>query len=187
MRVLGIDPGTVVTGWGLVEERGAKLTHIASGVIRVRGVLPTRLARIYEEVRRLLEQFSPACVSLEKSFVGTNVQTAFRLGEARGVILAAAAQNQIAIHEYSPAEVKVAVAGAGRASKDQVQTMVARLLGIERIEFADEADAIATAICHLHRARFATQVDLRDVRGRRSPSSRSAWTRLAAARTSRSR
>lgn len=187
MRVLGIDPGTVVTGWGLVEERGSKLTHIASGVIRVRGVLPVRLARIDAELRRLLLQLSPACVSLEKSFVGTNVQTAFRLGEARGVILAAAAQNEIPVHEYSPAEVKVAVAGAGRATKDQIQTMVARLLGIDRVEFTDEADAIATAICHLHRARFATRVDLRDVRGRRSTSARSAWTQLVATRANRSR
>lgn len=182
MRVLGIDPGTVVTGWGLVEERGSRLSRIESGVIRTRGVLPARLAAIHEGIRLLLERLSPACVSLEKSFVGTNVQSAFRLGEARGVILAAAAQREVAVHEYSPAEIKISVSGTGRATKDQVQMMVSRLLGIDPVPYSDESDAIAAAICHLHRAHFAACADLTTVRVRRGGSPRAAWTRLVAAR-----
>jgi len=188
MRVLGIDPGTVVTGWGVVEERGSKLSRIASGSIRGRGALPTRLAGIYENMRELLTRFSPTCVSLEKSFVGSNVQSAFRLGEARGVILAAAALSELDVHEYSPAEVKVAVAGGGRATKDQVQTMVRRLLAInDPMAVSDEADALALAICHLHRARFTALIDVGDRRTHRPSSSRTAWTRLAATRAKAAR
>src|SRR5262245_39411570 len=115
MRVLGVDPGTVAMGWGVLDEHGQRLTHVASGVIRSRGALPDRLVRVYDETRGILVAFSPSCVSLEKSFVGENVQSAFRLGEARGVILMAAAQAGIRVCEYSPAEIKVAVAGSGRA------------------------------------------------------------------------
>lgn len=187
MRVLGVDPGTVATGWGLVEERGSRLLRVDSGVIRPRGTLSSRLAAIYESVCQALERFSPTCVSLEKSFVGTNVQSAFRLGEARGVILAATGLHEIPVHEYAPAEVKVAVTGAGRATKEQVQLMVARLLGVQAIGASDEADALATAICHIHRARFHTQIAVADLRVRRSASARTAWTRMATARTKAAR
>src|SRR5206468_2798676 len=98
--------------------------HVAGGVIRPRGALAERLAHIYEQVHRLLADFQPTCVSLEKTFVGENVQSAFRLGEARGAILVAAAQAGVAVREYSPAEIKVAVVGHGRAVKQQMQTMV---------------------------------------------------------------
>lgn len=154
MRVLGIDPGTVATGWGVIDEADRRLTYVGSGVIRARGPLAQRLRRIYEEIQRILLEFTPAWVSLEKTFVGENVQSAFRLGEARGAILVAAAQAGLSVQEYSPAEIKVAVAGSGRAAKAQMQAMVERLLALESHLATDEADALGAAICHLHTHSF---------------------------------
>lgn len=158
MRVLGVDPGTLATGWGVVDDIDARISFVGGGVVRAAGALPDRLTRIFDGIVDVLATFRPACISLEKSFVGENVQSAFRLGEARGAILVAAARAGVAVSEYSPAEIKVAVAGQGRAGKDQMQLMVTRLLGLTEAIPADEADALAAAICHLHSARFATQV-----------------------------
>jgi crossover junction endodeoxyribonuclease RuvC len=157
MRVLGVDPGTVATGWGVVDAGTQRLAHVAGGVIRPRGPLAERLAHIYEQLQRLLADFEPTCVSLEKTFVGENVQSAFRLGEARGAILVAAAQAGVAVREYSPAEIKVAVVGHGRAEKEQMQTMVTRLLDLRGPLAADEADALGAAICDVHTQRFAAR------------------------------
>jgi len=159
MRVLGVDPGTVATGWGVVDEDGSQIRFVAGGVFRAAGPLPQRLARIFAAAAEVLETFRPTSVSLEKSFVGDNVQSAFRLGEARGAILVAAARADVPVSEYSPAEIKVAVAGQGRAAKEQMQLMVGRLLGLTDVLPTDEADALAAAICHLHTARFAAHVD----------------------------
>jgi len=159
MRVLGVDPGTVTTGWGVVDDQGSQIRFVAGGILRAAGALPDRLARIFAGTVDVLATFRPTCMSLEKSFVGENVQSAFRLGEARGAILVAAARAGISVSEYSPAEIKVAVAGQGRAAKDQMQIMVARLLGLTEPIPADEADALAAAICHLHSARFAAHID----------------------------
>lgn len=158
MRVLGVDPGTAATGWGVIEEVDRRLSYVAGGVVRPRGDLGKRLAQIYEHTQRVLVEFSPAWLSLEKTFVGDNVQSAFRLGEARGAILVAAAQAGVPVHEYSPAEIKVAVAGNGRAAKEQMQTMVERLLALHAHPASDEADALGAAICHLHTHSFAAQV-----------------------------
>ncbi len=168
MRVLGVDPGTVATGWGVVEEIDRRLTYVAGGVIRARGPLARRLAQIYADTQRVLSDFAPASVSLEKTFVGENVQSAFRLGEARGAILVAAAQVGVPVCEYSPAEIKVAVVGHGRATKLQMQTMVARLLVLAHTMAGDEADALGAAICHLHTQRFAAHVHAPDIRQARS-------------------
>jgi crossover junction endodeoxyribonuclease RuvC len=146
VRVLGVDPGTVATGWGVVEEIDRRLTYVAGGVIRARGPLAQRLARVYEQIQQILSNFAPTCISLEKTFVGDNVQSAFRLGEARGAILVAAAQAGIPVQEYSPAEIKVAVAGNGRAAKEQMQLMVRRLLGLAGAVASDEADALVAAL-----------------------------------------
>jgi crossover junction endodeoxyribonuclease RuvC len=178
MRVLGVDPGTAATGWGVVEERDQRLTYIAGGVIRPRGGLPLRLAHISEHCRRIVDEFQPAHVSLEKSFVGANVQSAFRLGEARGAILVAVAQACITVREYSPAEIKVAVVGQGRATKEQMQCMVERLLGIDRALASDEADALGAAICHLHTQRFADRLsDPTPVYQLRRHPTRRGWSR----------
>jgi crossover junction endodeoxyribonuclease RuvC len=154
MRVLGIDPGTVATGWGIIDESGNSLKYVSGGVLRARGSLASRLHVIFDGIRQVLSEHRPACVGLEKTFVGENVQSAFRLGEARGVILLAAEIAGVRVVEYAPAEVKVAVAGQGRATKDQMQLMVGRLLGIPSDIASDEADALGVAICHLHTQRF---------------------------------
>ena len=158
MRVLGIDPGTVATGWGVIDESVPSLRYVASGVIRARGSLASRLAVIFDGVRNILSEHHPACVGLEKTFVGENVQSAFRLGEARGVLLLAAEMAGISVVEYAPAEVNVAVAGQGRASKEQMQIMVSRLLGLTASVGPDEADALGVAICHLHTQRFRDSI-----------------------------
>lgn len=153
-RVLGVDPGTVVLGWGIVEARGHAVCHVASGVIRATGRRADRLAAIHAELGAICLRFTPDALSLEQTFVGDNVQSAFRLGEARGAVMVAASQARLAVAEYSPAEIKLAVAGSGRASKTQMQFMVGRLLGIVEQLAADEADALGAAICHVHAGRF---------------------------------
>jgi crossover junction endodeoxyribonuclease RuvC len=156
--VLGVDPGTVVTGWGVVEENGGGVRHVASGVIRPRGSRADRLAAIHRALGEVCESFQPTSLSLEQTFVGDNVQTAFRLGEARGAVMVAAAAAGLSVSEYSPAEIKVAVAGTGRAAKAQMQAMVARLLELGERLAADQADALGAAICHLQTSRFAARV-----------------------------
>jgi crossover junction endodeoxyribonuclease RuvC len=154
-RVIGVDPGTVALGWGIVEPIGAGVAHIASGVIRARGTRAERLAEICDVLGDICVRFAPHALSLEQTFVGDNVQSAFRLGEARGAVMVAACRARLEVAEYSPAEIKVAVAGSGRASKVQMQSMVVRLLGLPEPLAADEADALGAAICHLHAGRFA--------------------------------
>lgn len=156
--MLGVDPGTVCTGWGLVETSGQLLRYVASGVIRPRGPRPNRLASICGALVDVCEQFVPHGLAIEQTFVGDNIQSAFRLGEARGAVLVAAAQARRPVTEYSPSEIKVAVTGSGRATKAQMQAMVARLLGLSRALAADEADALGAAICDLHRAHFRANV-----------------------------
>ena len=158
MRVLGIDPGTVALGWGIVEPRGNGIARIASGVVRAAGARADRLAAIYAELCALCARFAPNALSLEQTFVGDNVQSAFRLGEARGAVMVAASRAGMAVAEYSPAEIKVAVAGSGRASKAQMQLMVGRLLGTAEALAADEADALGAAICHVYAGRFGAVV-----------------------------
>lgn len=174
MRVLGVDPGTVATGWGVVEEAGGERPRcVASGVIHARGALPARLARIYAALEEVLASHAPSAVSLEKTFVAQNVQSAFRLGEARGVVLLAASRAGVAVHEYSPAEVKMAVVGYGRAAKEQVQAMIGRYLDLPRTPAADEADALAVALCHVHTRRLGAVIgDRRRTRRRNTAAPR---------------
>jgi crossover junction endodeoxyribonuclease RuvC len=153
-RVLGIDPGTVALGWGIVDGVGGALAHVASGVVRATGARADRLGGIHRELAALCAHFAPHALSLEQTFVGDNVQSAFRLGEARGAVMVAASQAQLPVAEYTPAEIKVAVAGSGRASKAQMQCMVARLLGITDPLAEDQADALGAAICHVYAGQF---------------------------------
>jgi crossover junction endodeoxyribonuclease RuvC len=185
MRVLGVDPGTVATGWGVVDEANHRLRYVSGGVIRARGPLAQRLACIFEHAQRILSEFAPHSVSLEKTFVGENVQSAFRLGEARGAILVASARAGIPVCEYSPAEIKVAVAGHGRAVKEQMQIMVARLLALSKRPAGDEADALGAAICHLHTQSFAARVGEATYEGRPSIRRRSLDTRSKRATATR--
>lgn len=152
MRVMGIDPSTVSTGWGVLEGDLRRPRCLGSGVVRCRGGMSTRLAKLYAELVHLLARYHPHCVSLEQGFTSNNVQAALRLGEARGVVLAAAGNLGIAVAEYAPATIKLAVTGDGRATKEQMQRMVQRLLQLREPPIEDAADALGAALCHLQTA-----------------------------------
>lgn len=154
--ILGIDPGSLVTGWGLVEAETNQLRYQAHGIIATSAALALaeRLSLIYRGLHEIIDHYHPTAVSLEKVFFSRNVQSALKLGQARGVALLAAAEHRIGVAEYSAAEIKVAVVGYGRASKDQVQKMVGALLCVRGALRADAADALAAAICHIHRRAF---------------------------------
>jgi crossover junction endodeoxyribonuclease RuvC len=157
MRVLGIDPGAVTTGYGLVEGTAASLCAVSFGVIPTPTILPfgQRLLRIHRELRDLLSRMRPDCAAVEAVFFARNVQSALRLGQARGVALLALAEEGVPTHEYSALEVKQAVTSYGQAGKGQVQEMVRLLLDLpEPPTPADAADALAVAICHHHAARL---------------------------------
>ena len=157
MRVLGIDPGIAATGYGIVEEREDGLHAVCFGAITPPASLPfaQRLLRIYRELRVLLTDAGPDCAAVEAVFFARNVQSALRLGQARGVALLALAEAGIGIHEYSALEVKQAVTSYGQAQKEQVQEMVRMLLHLPGVPRpADAADALAVAICHQHAARL---------------------------------
>jgi crossover junction endodeoxyribonuclease RuvC len=159
-KILGIDPGTVNTGWGVVEMAGGKLRHLAHGTLSASAGSGQgkRLRRIYRGLQEIVRDYEPEGISLEKVFFARNAQSALKLGQARGVALLAAAEGGLAIHEYTSAEIKLAVVGYGRASKEQVQRMVASLLGIPGRIPADAADALAAAICYLHQTSFHARV-----------------------------
>jgi crossover junction endodeoxyribonuclease RuvC len=154
VRALGIDPGTRVTGWGVVESAGPLLRHLASGTVVLAGTtgLPERLARLHAECVQLIDTWAPSVVVLERAFVARNVQSAFRIGEVRGAVLAAIAAAGVAVEEYAPASVKLAAVGHGTADKDAVGRGVTLRLGLARRPSADAADALALALCHLQDA-----------------------------------
>jgi crossover junction endodeoxyribonuclease RuvC len=158
MRVIGVDPGNAVTGFGVVE-RSDSLQYIGAGTVHGRGMIarPLRLATIYQNLLQVLDRFSPDVMSLERSFVALNVRSAFTLGEARAVAMLAAAHRGIDVFEYTPTDVKLSVAGYGRADKRQVKNMVRRTLLLnEARELADDAaDALAIALCHLFQMKAA--------------------------------
>lgn len=158
MIVLGIDPGTAATGYGVVagEPFGA-LSLIECGVVRTdaRQPLPMRLREIYDDVRALIGRHKPEALSIEDVFYSRNVRTTVVLGHARGVILLAAEQAAVDIFEYPPAEIKKAVVGSGSATKEQVQFMVTRLLRLKSVpQPADAADGVAAALAHVMSARL---------------------------------
>jgi crossover junction endodeoxyribonuclease RuvC len=161
MIVLGIDPGTASTGYGVVESGGSTLRALSTGVIETRAGTPLerRLAEIHECMGDLLAEYSPAAVAIEELYFGANVRTAFAVGQARGVVLLAAGQRGVTSRSYTPQQVKDAVCGHGRAGKEQVARMVARLLGLTGAPASDHAtDALAVAICDLNRAPLARAV-----------------------------
>jgi crossover junction endodeoxyribonuclease RuvC len=161
MRVLGIDPGTAATGYGVVEEREGGLHAVRFGAITSPASLPfaQRLLRIYRDLRILLTDLRPDCAAVEAVFFARNVQSALRLGQARGVALLALAEAGIPIHEYSALEIKQAVTSYGQAQKEQVQAMVRLLLHLpEAPHPADAADALAVAICHQQAARLQARL-----------------------------
>ncbi len=155
--VLGIDPGTAITGYGLVWGEGDALRLVDHGAITTSSdeSQPQRLQEIYRQLTALIQKRQPAAAAVEKLFFSRNVRTALSVGQARGVALLAMANAELDIHEYTPLEVKQAVVGYGRATKNQVQEMVKMLLGLDSVPQPDDAaDAIAVAICHIHSARM---------------------------------
>lgn len=169
MLVLGIDPGTAITGYGLVKGEDDHLTLVDYGVITTAPdlPLPQRLREIYEQLTAIAIKRWPIVAAVEKLFFAKNVRTALSVGQARGVALLAMAKAEVEVYEYTPLEVKQAVAGYGRASKEQVQRMVKMLLELDSVPQPDDAaDAIAVAICHLHSARLKSKLaDLSSQRG----------------------
>jgi crossover junction endodeoxyribonuclease RuvC len=157
MRVLGIDPGTLTSGYGIVAEEDHKLFHVASGGISpsAKQPFPKRLKKIYEELVKIIDQYRPHVVVVEDLFVSKNIKSALKLGHARGVAILAAMNAGLPVFEYSPLEVKQAVVGNGKAEKKQVQLMVKALLELTKVPHpADAADALAAAICHIHSSRL---------------------------------
>ena len=154
--VLGIDPGLANTGYGVVQRRGAgRLVALDGGCVTTRAQTPAaeRLARIHDAVAALISEHEPDVVALEALYFGANVHSALAVGQARGVVMLAAAQRGLACHDYTPQQVKGAVCGSGRAAKDQVQRMVQALLGLTELPRPDHAaDALAVAICHANHA-----------------------------------
>ena len=158
-RVIGIDPGSVATGYGVVDERDQSLVYVASGTITTNSKqpLPGRLKKIYDELLNLFQFHQPSAVAVEDTFVSKNVQSALKLGQARGMALLAAAQDHTAVYEYTPTQVKHSVVGYGAARKDQVGNMVSRLLALKTSpDTHHAADALAVAICHIHSAKIRT-------------------------------
>jgi crossover junction endodeoxyribonuclease RuvC len=150
-RILGIDPGLRVTGFGILEARGAARVYVNSGCIRATGSsLPIRLGVIVRDLAHVIAEERPTEVAVEKVFVNINPNSTLLLGQARGAAIAAAVIAGLPVSEYTAGQVKQAVVGAGRALKPQVQEMVRRLLSLPGIPAADAADALAAAICHAH-------------------------------------
>lgn len=157
MRVLGIDPGTATTGYGIVEESEEGLRALTYGVVTTLPdlPLPRRLQTIYRELRRLVREWQPDAAAVEELYFNMNVRTAMSVGQARGVALLAMADEGLSVTEYGPGEVKQALTGYGGAKKRQMQEMVRMLLGLPAVPRPDDAaDALAVAICHLHSARL---------------------------------
>lgn len=152
IRILGIDPGLRHTGWGVVEQTGARLAHIAHGVIKPdpKAELAHRLGDIYRAVEDLLDKYRPDAAGIEETFVNAGPQSALKLGQARGAAMAALACFGTPVAEFAPRKIKLAIVGTGNADKDQVGFMVARLLPKAGKMTSDAADALACAICAAH-------------------------------------
>lgn len=154
MRIIGIDPGSRSTGFGIIDLHKTKYTYVASGCLQPNcTTLPQRLQIIHNHLVELIQQYQPLIFAIEQPFVHHNPASALKLAQARGALLVAAANQQLDIYEYFPTEIKQAVVGTGHASKTQVQYMVRVLLTLSSSPQTDAADALAVAICHAHRCR----------------------------------
>jgi crossover junction endodeoxyribonuclease RuvC len=172
MIVLGIDPGTASTGFGVVRSDGPRLRALAAGVIETSAgvALERRLADIHAAVGALIEEHAVDAIAVEELYFGANVRTAFAVGQGRGVVLLAAGQRGVPARSYTPQQVKSAVCGSGRADKGQVGRMVARLLALPAVPTPDHAaDALAVAVCDLNRAPIARAVAAVGARAAGSP------------------
>jgi len=156
MLVLGVDPGSMVTGYGLVENNDGDMHCVYSGRISSTGKLPfyERIHRIFRDMVEIMQHYSPQQMAVEDMFYAKNVKSSLKLGHARGAVLIAAVQCGVQIFEYTPLEIKKSVVGYGRATKEQVRSMVEIILRLKAISSLDTSDALAAAICHLNWSRF---------------------------------
>ena len=158
-RILGIDPGSRVTGFGVVDMVRGRAAHVANGCIRTpEGEMAQRLRVIFEEVRTVIERYEPMEMAIEKVFVNRNVDSALKLGQARGAAIVAGASRGLPVFEFSATQIKQAIVGRGGADKVQVQHMVKMLLNLEGRAQSDAADALAVAICHGHSRHGLSQI-----------------------------
>lgn len=180
IRILGIDPGLNRTGYGVVEAVGPRLSFVAAGVIKVpAGDLHQRLGTILRSLAEVIRETQPHVATIEKVFVNVNPQSTLLLGQARGAAICAAVAEGLVVHEYAALRIKQAVVGFGRADKRQVQSMVQRLLALDRAPTSDAADALACAICHAHSATLLMALRLKShvvQRSRSQANGRRAWT-----------
>jgi len=154
-RILGIDPGSRFTGFGVLDFAGNQATYVASGTVKsVDGDFPNRLKQIFESVSSIVDEYAPDVVAIESVFMHKNASSALKLGQARSAALCATFAGNVEIHEYAPREIKQAIVGTGSASKEQVQHMVVSLLSLESTPAVDAADALAAALCHGHQRRI---------------------------------
>ena len=161
MRILGIDPGFAITGYSIIDYIGNKFSLITSGaVLTEAGVsFPLRLEKMYRDLDEIIKTYKPDAMSIEELFFNNNAKTAINVAQARGVVLVVGCQKQIPTYEYTPLQIKQAVAGYGRADKIQVQKMVKAILNVEKLpKLDDTTDSMAAAICHAHSARFSEKL-----------------------------
>jgi len=159
-RILGIDPGSRYTGYGLIEKAGREMRMVEGGYITLGDKpLPQRLGKIFTEITAMIREFNPDVMCIEQVFVSNNAKSALTLGQARGAAVCAGVNSHLPVHEYSAKQIKQAVVGKGAAKKEQVQFMVRLLLKLEENPQADMADALACAICHLHTQQVQSQFD----------------------------
>jgi crossover junction endodeoxyribonuclease RuvC len=169
VRILGIDPGLAITGYGVVDKEGGRLTYVASGRVRSNDALPLaeRLSTILLGLAQVIETYAPVEVAVERVFVNVNPHSTLLLGQARGAAICAAVIAKLPVAEYTALQVKQAVVGQGRAKKEQVQEMVKRLLVLPGYPGEDAADALACAICHAHAGLGAMPARGQRIRGGR--------------------
>jgi crossover junction endodeoxyribonuclease RuvC len=159
MKIIGVDPGTIITGYGIVEYNKKEIIFIDAGIIKTPAVkaLAPRIEKIYDELDRLIKTYAPDEFAIETAFYGKNIQSTMKIGYARGVAMLAAVHNKINIAEYSPREIKKSVVGKGAASKEQVQFMMNKLMQISKLKMKfDESDALAVAVCHAFKSSSAS-------------------------------
>jgi crossover junction endodeoxyribonuclease RuvC len=159
MRILGIDPGSRLTGYGIIEQHGSQLRYVCSGCLRVSGdSLADKLGMIFSDLSALVREFQPHEMAIERVFMARNADSALKLGQARGAAICAGVMQELPVAEYSPREIKQAVVGKGSADKAQVQHMIRVLLSLPATPQADAADALAVAVCHGHRGQTLARV-----------------------------
>jgi crossover junction endodeoxyribonuclease RuvC len=169
VRILGLDPGSQTTGFGVIDWIGGTPRYVASGAIRTRGeAFPPRLRQIFDGVAELMREYRPSEVAVERVFVHRNADSALKLGQARGAALCAAFASDPAVYEYAPREVKLAVVGQGGAQKEQVKLMVMTLLKLDGRLGPDAADAVGIALCHAYSRQTQQALAAATSRGRRA-------------------